>query len=323
MWITGGTGLIGSFLTDVLLCRNRTYDMNCSVTVLGRSKERAVRRFGPEAVDRDFRFVSCDVAREGIPDLGQASYILHLASNTHPVSYAADPIGTIMVNVLGTDRLLRYGADHGTKRFLFASSVEVYGQNRGDCAAFREDYCGYLDCNTLRGGYPESKRVGEALCQAYRHQRGMDVVIPRLSRVYGPTMIPGDSKALSQFIQCGLNGEDIVLKSQGNQHFSYTYVADAVSGILYCLSAGVCGEAYNVATPGSDITLKALAQLVADLTGGKVVHRVPEAREAEGFSRVTRAVQSAQKLIAMGWQPRWDIAAGVGQTIQILKSRKG
>lgn len=62
-------------------------------------------------------------------------------------------------------------------------------------------------------------------------------------------------------------GEDIVLKSEGNQLYSYTYVADAVSGILTILMKGKDGEAYNIADPESDITLKDLANMVAAYVG--------------------------------------------------------
>ena len=90
----------------------------------------------------------------------------------------------------------------------------------------------------MRAGYPESKRTGEALCQAYRKQMEMDVVIPRLSRVYGPTMLMSDTKALSQFILKSVKQEDIVLKSEGTQEFSYAYVADFVAGILAVMLDG-------------------------------------------------------------------------------------
>ena len=79
--------------------------------------------------------------------------------------------------------------------------LEIYGENRGDVETFPESYLGYIDCNTLRAGYPESKRLGETLCNAYAQTFGLDFVIPRLSRVYGPTMLPTDSKAISQFIK--------------------------------------------------------------------------------------------------------------------------
>lgn len=79
--------------------------------------------------------------------------------------------------------------------------MEIYGENRGDTDRFREDYLGYLDCNTLRAGYPESKRAGEALCNAYYQAHHLDFAIPRLSRVYGPTMLSSDSKAIARFIK--------------------------------------------------------------------------------------------------------------------------
>lgn len=150
----------------------------------------------------NLKFIYCDI-NNSVADLElpAADYIIHAASNTHPVAYAGDPVGTIAANVIGTDNLLKWASAVKCKRFVFLSSVEVYGENRGDTDKFAEDYMGYIDCNTLRAGYPESKRTGEALCQAYRKQDGMDIVIPRLSRAYGPTMLASDTKAISQFIK--------------------------------------------------------------------------------------------------------------------------
>ena len=245
--ISGATGMIGSFLVDLIGFKNLRDGLNCTLYALGRSEQKAQSRFSAFWEQPWFRFVCCDI-NAGIPlETACVDYVLHAASNTHPVAYATDPIGTVTTNIIGTYNLLEFAASHQTRRFLFASTVEVYGENRGDQAYFTEDYCGYIDCNTLRAGYPESKRAGEALCQAYIRQKNLDVVIPRLSRVYGPTMLMSDTKALSQFIRNSLAGENIVLKSAGTQFFSYSYVADAVSGILYCLCKGACGEAYNIA----------------------------------------------------------------------------
>ena len=140
----------------------------------------------------------------------------------------------------------------------------------------------------------------------FRHQmqRSMDAVILRLSRVYGPTMLASDSKALAQFLKKGIAREDIVLKSLGGQYYSYTYVGDAVSAILHILLHGENGEAYNVADPASDITLKDLAGLIADCAGTKVVYELPDAVETAGYSKATRAVLDAAKLKKLGWIPR-------------------
>ena len=205
------------------------------------------------------------------------------------------------------------------KRFVFASSVEVYGENRGDTDKFREDYCGYIDCNTLRAGYPESKRAGEALCQAYKKEKGIEVVLPRLSRTYGPTLLASDTKAISQFIHKGVDREDIVLKSEGTQLYSYSYVSDAVSGILYTMLLGENGEAYNIADEGSDITLRDLAALIAEYAGKKVVFELPDETERAGYSTATKALLDNSKIRELGWSSDVDIRKGITRTIEMLR----
>ena len=203
-------------------------------------------------------------------------------------------------------------------RFLLLSSVEIYGENRGDTRYFQEDYCGYLNCNTLRAGYPEGKRVSEAMCQAYRQQYGVETVILRLPRSYGPTMRMSDSKAIAQFIKKGVNRENIVLKSRGNQLYSYAYSADAVLGILWALLCGETGQAYNLGDSKSDITLKELAELIAKYVGTEVVFDLPDEQEQKGYSTATTALMDAGRLKELGWNARYDIHTGICETIDIL-----
>ena len=211
--ISGATGMIGSTLIDVLMKRNREDGGDCFVTALGRNEAKAKERFAEYWEDPHFSFACCDIndakSLEGAVS-GNADYVFHAASNTHPVAYANDPIGTVVTNIIGLNNLLALAADHGCSRFLFASSNEIYGENRGDAELFDEKYCGYIDCNTMRAGYPESKRAGEALCQAYIRQKGLDVVIPRFTRSFGPALLKTDTKALSQFLHKGVNSEDII-----------------------------------------------------------------------------------------------------------------
>ena len=234
--------------------------------------------------------------------------------------YATDPIGTIATNIIGVQNMLEFAVEHRATRFAFASSNEIYGENRGDVELFDEDYCGYINCNTLRAGYPESKRCGEALCQAYKAQKGLDVVILRLTRSYGPTMLMSDTKAISQFIKKGISGEDIVLKSTGTQYYSYTYMVDAVSGLLYSLLNGKSGDAYNIADEQNDIMLKDLAAIIAGINGKQVVFEVPDAVEAAGYSKATKARLDGKKLKKLGWTPRYTIRTGMKRTIDILES---
>ena len=350
--ISGATGMIGSTLIDVLMMRNRELETSsgeaagkdnaagrgCRIIALGRSEEKAKNRFREYWEDPRFVFVRCDINdRESLErgcveagvcgsqdgsdqnTAGTIDYVFHAASNTHPVAYANDPIGTVVTNIIGLDNLLHFASEHGCRRFLFASSNEIYGENRGDAELFDEKYCGYIDCNTLRAGYPESKRAGEALCQAYIRQKGLDVVIPRFTRSFGPSLLRTDTKALSQFIRKGIAREDIVLKSAGTQFFSYTYVCDAVSGLLCCLLKGSCGEAYNIADVSCDITLRDLAQTIADLVGTKVVFDLPDAVEAAGFSKATKARLDSTKLQGLGWKAQFDMKTALDHTIGIMR----
>lgn len=319
--LSGATGLIGSFFIDVILEKNIRDDLNCIVYALGRDEKKARDRFSKFKNDKFFNFISYDVKTPFVCDsIGKVDFILHLAANTHPMLYSTDPIGTIVTNIVGVQNMLDFSVEHHAERFIFASSNEVYGENRGDVEFFDEDYCGYINCNTLRAGYPESKRCGEALCQAYRLQKNLNVGIARLTRSYGPTMLMSDTKAISQFLKKGIAGEDIILKSAGTQYYSYTYMADAVSGLLWMLLSGENGEAYNIAEEYNDIRLKDLAHIIAGMNGTKVVIEEPDAVEAAGYSRATKARLNGQKLQRLGWIPKYTIESGLERTINILKA---
>lgn len=317
--LTGATGLVGSFFVDAIMMKNQS-GLECTVYAIGRNEEKAKNRFSRWVNNSHLVFIPYDINKPLIcDDLGTVDYVIHMASNTHPMQYSTDPIGTITTNIIGAQNMLEFAVAHNATRFAFTSSNEIYGENRGDVEFFTENYCGYINSNTMRAGYPESKRCGESLCQAYKAQKGLDVVIPRPTRSYGPTMLMSDTKAISQFIRRGIAGEDIVLKSAGEQYYSYTYVADAVSGFLYVLLKGESGEAYNIADEKSDIMLKDLALIIAGIAGKEVVFEIPDAVEAAGYSVATKARLNGSKLKKLGWKAKYNIQSGIERTIEILK----
>lgn len=316
-YITGASGLIGTFLIDTLMFANEIYGLNIKIHAICRNEENAKSRFSDYMNSDSFSLIKQNVNLPINMDI-QCDYVIHGASNTHPVAYSTDPIGTIITNVTGTQNVLDFAVKQNNARVMFLSSVEVYGENRGDIDKFDESYCGYIDCNTLRAGYPESKRLGEALCQAYIKAKCLDIVIPRLSRVYGPTMTKSDSKAIAQFIRKAANKEDIILKSDGEQQYSYTYVADAAAAILYILLYGGSGEAYNVSDENSGIMLKDLAQTLADIAGTRVIFELPDETESRGYSKATKAILDNAKLKGLGWDSIYDIRTGLMLTLSVL-----
>ena len=316
--LTGASGLIGTFLVDTLMYKNHVDDLNLKIIAIGRNTEKAKERFCKYWENEAFSFWQTDI-NASLSLAGHADFVIHAASNTHPKLYAADPVGSLMTNILGTYHLLELSQKMKAERFVFVSSVEIYGQALKAEDVFDEQYCGYIDCNQFRAAYPEGKRAGEALCNAYIKKYGMDIVIPRLSRVYGPTMRMDDSKAMSQFIMNGVRGENIVLKSKGEQRYSYCYVADAVSGILYAMLLGKCGEAYNVADMDGAISLREITENIADFVGGKVIFDLPDELESEGFSKVSVGVMDTQKLQKLGWRTFDNVKTGTRKTIKIMQ----
>ncbi len=317
--ITGARGLIGSQLIDSIMYANVYNKLQCKIYAIIRNQSAAQKRFQDYTDSKWFELIEADINRDEINICGDVEYFIHGASNTHPVYYSTKPVETILTNTLGTDRTLRFAVNHHCKRYVFLSSVEIYGENRGDIEGFTEDYCGYIDCNTLRAGYPESKRTGEALCQAYIRQYGLECVIPRIARSYGPGLLEEDSKALSQFIKKGVSAEDIVLKSEGKQYYSYAYAADVVDAIITLIGKGANGEAYNIVSQNSDITLRKLSELIAKEVETKVVYDIPDDKETEGYSKATKALLSAEKIRKIGWSSNYSITDGIRRTIEILK----
>jgi nucleoside-diphosphate-sugar epimerase len=201
---------------------------------------------------------------------------------------------------------------------LFLSTVEIYGENCSDVERFKEDYCGYIDCNTLRAGYPEGKRAAEALCQAYIKEKNIDVVIARCSRVYGPTMGNSDSKVIAQLISNTVSKEKIILKSKGDQQYSFCYVADICSALLFLLFNGEKGEAYNVS--GIDnLSLLQIANILSDYSGKEIVFDDPPTVEAVGYSKVSKALLDSTKLKELGWEPKYYMNDGIIRTVEILR----
>lgn len=319
--ITGASGLIGSFIIDLIMMRNERFHNNISIVAIGRSDIDDYENLKQYKHSIFFTFVRQDIIRNFIYH-ESVDYIIHAASNTHPISYANDPIGTITTNIIGTLNVLNYATTFKVKKTIFLSSVEIYGENRGDINEFDESYCGYIDSNTLRAGYPESKRTAESLCQAFIRTNDLDIVIARLARIYGPTFKSNDSKVVSQFINNALNNEDIILKSKGDQFYSFTYVVDAVYAIFILLIKGIKGEAYNVSDSKSDCTILNLANIVSDLVGRKVIFDTPSITELIGFSKATKAIMNSSKIKKLGWNANYSIKEGIQNTLSILISEK-
>ncbi len=312
--ITGATGLIGSCLVEVLMSNPiRSYH----IYAMGRNEARAKGRFAAYWNDAAFHFVRHDVLEPLLCDT-RFDYIVHAASSANPNLFAQHPVEVMHGNIYGLDNLMGYGLRHGMRRMLYVSSGEVYGE--GDGRVFSEDYSGYVDCTSPRSCYPSAKRATETLCAAYMAEYGADVVIARPCHIYGPHFTESDNRVYAQFIRNALRGEEIVMKSTGEQYRSWCYVVDCASALLYILLKGERGQAYNIADSESNITIRELAELTAGAVGKEVIIDVPNDIERQGYNPVTKSVFSTDKLEALGWKPLTHIEEGIRKLMSELKA---
>ena len=315
--IAGGSGLIGSFMADMLLYANEHMNADITVYAMDLSKERLASRYAGINTDK-LRLVEHNVNEA--PDFDfKADYIIHAASPAFPAAFNSDPVGTVMSNILGTKYLLDYGREHGTKRMLYISSGEVYGQGDLSLESFEESYAGYVDPTSARSCYPNGKRAAETLCVSYTKQYGIDTVIVRPSHTYGANATKADNRANVQFVNKAVAGEDIVLNSAGNQMRSYTYIADTASAILTVLIKGENAQAYNIADPDARTTIAGLAKTIASQTGVKVIFADPDEVQKAELTPIAKQVLNSHKLEALGWKGKYSVEDGIGHTLKILK----
>ncbi len=307
--VTGSTGLIGSCLTELLTIYAEEYGYE--VYAGCRNVERARSKFSPS---EHLHYVLIDVTVPLQCDI-KFDYIIDAASNGSPNFFASDPVGVMKANLMGVCNLLDYGIDHGLKRLVYISSGEVYGEGCGD--RWRETDSGYINTMSQRACYPSSKRAAETLCVAYAEQYGIDISVARLCHTYGPNFTESDNRVYAQFIRNVLNGDDIVLKSKGEQYRSWLYVVDCAAALIYVLVKGENKAAYNVADEQSNITIRELAETIASIVDKTVIFDLPQVQPTVE-TPITKAVFDTTKLMALGWNATYPIEMGIKNTIETL-----
>lgn len=310
IYVTGITGLLGTSFVSRLLSHP-----NFEGTIYGLTRNvlTAKKRFSCFSNDPRLILLEGDVSRS-LPFI-KADYYIHAASNTHPRLYVSEPVQTITTNVNGLINVLEMARRVPQSKVLFCSSCEVYGDIEGDY--IREDQIGSLDLADPRSGYNEAKRLCENLCAAYKAEYGVNYTIARFSRMYGPGVLPNDSKAINQFLFKAARQEDIVLKSKGDQIFDYLYVDDAVDAVLLLLKKGQ-PQAYNVAN-NTNMSLKEICDYLACISGVKVIQELPDFLEEKGYSRAAHSVLDISLVKKLGFKPKVSLEEGLKRTLDSLK----
>ncbi|HBA68072.1 MAG TPA: hypothetical protein DCZ40_01770 [Lachnospiraceae bacterium] len=299
--ITGATGYIGSMLVKHI---TKT-DKEAHITVIVRDRAKAENML-PSAV----HFVEADLTdRVQMAALDcRCDYIIHCASITESVRMISHPVEVTESIVNTTQHVLELARRGSVKSMVYLSSMEVYGSI--DC----QDGCRTTEEEALRGEvellasrscYPLGKRMAENICHSYYKEYGVPVKIARLSQTFGEGVLPSDRRVFVQFAKAVKAGSDIVLHTQGHSMGNYCGIHDAISGIMTILEKGTSGEAYNVVNENNTMTIRQMAEFVADrIAGGKIKVAYDIAKDdRHGYAADTGLRLSGKKLMSLGWKP--------------------
>lgn len=297
--ITGATGLIGSTLVRCLLA----LDNSATITLPVRNRAKAAAMYGADT--SRLNIVACDLMEYCTTLDDEFDYIIHCASPTAGKYMNEQPVETYELAVETTRALLQYARKHIIKGMVYVSSLEYYGQNFDDLI-ITEDFQGYVDTTSARSSYPMGKRAAEYLCAAYALEYDIPAKVARLTQTFGAGVAADDNRVFAQFARSVINGEDIVLHTTGESAKPYCYTTDCISAILYILLKGEKGESYNVANQDTYISIKDMAEFLRDNFNSKIDIRV-EIHSELGYAPVTKLHLSSEKLMALGWKPRYDL----------------
>ena len=316
--ITGAAGLVCTSVVDILFRYNDTHDEKITILAAGRWPEEMYVRFNDMVNRDDFVFVEYDASKADNILTVHADYIIHGASNASPNMIIKEPVETMLSNFLGMKFLLDYSKEQGTKRILYISSIEVYGEKEGS-EPYREGQYGYIDLLKARNSYSVSKRAAETLCASYADEYGMESVIVRPGHIYGPTASPYDNRVASAWSYAVARGEDIVMKSDGAQIRSYCYCLDTASAILKVLLKGENVHAYNISNPDSIISIREMAEILARSAHVDLKMELPTEEEKKGFNPMSNSSLVSDELQKLGWKGLFDAESGFSHTVRILK----
>lgn len=322
--ITGGAGFLGYYLVQSILSWNTRVSSKQAIELTVYDNYiRGIPDWLKELSETSFlKLVKHDITAPLPSDIPDFHYIIHAASIASPTYYRKYPIETMDANVNGLRQLLEYCCIQKEKNkpvegFLFFSSSEIYGDPTPENIPTPETYPGVVSCTGPRACYDESKRFGETLCVNFAKQYFLPIKTARPFNNYGPGLKITDRRILPDLAGNILNGEDIVLLSDGSPTRTFCYVADAMVGYFKILVQGKFGEAYNIGVSEPEISMRDLAHKIMQ-TGqklfgysGKIVHN--QSKEAnylkDNPNRRCPVIEKARK--ELGYNPEIDLDEGL------------
>lgn len=270
--ITGGTGFVGTWLTEMLIYLNEELDFNVTIYLLSRNVT-------PCPIYSEFKYIQyikSDI--KNVKELpSKINYVLHAAGTPDSREHVSNSIKTIETFYRGTQNILDLASRlPNLIKIIHFSSNKVYGSNysKTPMDELNSTILGYNNQDI----YSESKRISETLCKAYMSELHLPIIIVRPFAFIGPFQFLDKPWAINNFIRDAILGGSI--RILGNEHTtkSYMYGSDLANYILNILSMGKVGEVYNIGS-SHPITLIELATKIKNLINSEIEIKIRSSKD--------------------------------------------
>ena len=261
VFVTGGTGILGTWLLELVKVLNEKHGFGTRVTVSSRNPHAWAARWPHLGGEKWLALQAGDIRY--LAELPRdARYVIHAAALTDRRVFASNPSAVAETNSVGTLRVLRAATLlEDLQKFVLLSSGLVYGTQPWDRPRIDEDFAGVSRCNDVNAVYPESKRLAEVVAQCAISESKLPVVTLRPFAFVGPYQSLQLPWAVTDFIRDCFRGGPIRIMGDGATVRSIMYYSDFACGVLLALTAGRPRTTYNL---GSDepVDLLSLAQKI-------------------------------------------------------------
>lgn len=316
--ITGASGMIGSYVANVLKVLNDDYNMNIKIFLNVRDENKLSNELRN---DSNVTIIKQDVSERFNID-NPIDYIVHAASPASPKIMKDYPFETNVANTVGTYNTLVLAKEKKVSGYLFVSSREIYGEPMDGVEVFTEDgLLGQVNPLVPRNGYAEGKKAAENMCVGIHDEYGINTKILRLAHTYGPGMSINDGRVQADFLNNVINNQDIIMKSDGSSVRTYTYISDAVNALFKVLLSSN-DIVYNV-SDDKEVSIKDLANVLVSLSENSRLVMDIDNTLSKGSASFKKGILSNEKIKKeLNWYPKYNIEEGFRRTIEYLKDVK-
>lgn len=303
--VTGGAGFIGSNLCEVLL--NKGYHVRC-LDDLSNGKQFNVDLFRNNSnytfIKGDIRDLDiCNMACDGV------GYVLHQAAWGSVPRSIEMPLLYEEINIRGTLNMLEAARLNGVKKFVYASSSSVYGDEPN--LPKKENKEG-----NLLSPYALTKMVDEEYGKLYTKLYGLETYGLRYFNVFGKRQDPDGMYAavIPRFIKLLLNNEQPTINGDGKQSRDFTYIENVIEANLKACKAphNAAGQAFNIAYGEREYLIDIYRKLCKTL--GKNIKPIFGPDRKGDIKHSSADISKAKELL--GYEPEWSFERGIEAAIE-------